>query len=87
MYSQDIISIVEELGAELYDISSELCENGMEYQYITNGYFDAVTFCEHCIYCSETDSEEDIESAGGFKEFLIQKRNEFIDMLVKVKGV
>lgn len=87
MYSEDILAVVNCLESELYDIDSHLCENGMGYQYITNGNFDVITFCEHCIYCSEFDSEEDIESAGGFKEFLIQQRDKFIDMLIKVKGV
>lgn len=82
----DILGVVEDLEAELYEIDSDLCENGMGYKYITNGYFDVVMFCEHCLYCSETDSEEDIEDAGGFKEYLIQQRDRFIDMLVKVKG-
>jgi len=81
----DIIAVVNCLESELYDINPELCENGMGYSFSTNGCVDVVTFCEHCIYCSEVDSEEDIEKAGGFKEFLIQERNEFIDMLIKVK--
>jgi len=82
-----IIQTVEELGAELYDISPELCENGMGYAFTTNGYVDIVTFCEHCIYCSELNSIDEIESAGGFKNYLIQQRDRFIDMLAKVKGV
>ena len=82
----DIINTVEELEIELYDLNHELSDNGMGYAYTTNGMFDAVTFCEQCIYCSEADSETDIEKAGGFKEYLIQQRNRFIDMLVNVKG-
>lgn len=85
MKSQDFIDAVEELEIELYNLNPELSENGMGYQYITNGMFDAVTFCEHCIYCSETDSKEDIEEAGGLKEYLIQQRNRFIDMLNVIK--
>jgi hypothetical protein len=85
MNQTDIIETVEELEIELYDLNHELSDNGMGYQYITNGMFDSVTFCEQCIYCSETDSETDIEKAGGFKEYLIQQRDRFIDMLVKVK--
>jgi hypothetical protein len=86
MNQTDIIEVVEGLEAELYDIDSDLIQNGMGYKYITNGYCDAVTFCEHCIYCSEYDSEEDIEAAGGFKEYLIKQRDRFIDMLVKMRS-
>lgn len=86
MKPEEIISVVEELGAELYDICPELCESGVDYSYTTNGSYDAVDFCGQSLYCSEWDSEDDIEDAGGFKEFLIQERDRFIDMLVKVKS-
>ena len=86
MYSEDILAVINCLESELCDIDPELCANGMGYKYITNGYCDVVTFCEHCIYCSETDSEDDIEDTGGFKEYLIQQRDRFIDMLAKVRS-
>lgn len=86
MYSEDILAVVDCLELELYDINPEMCANGMGYKYITNGCCDVVTFCEHCIYCSETDSEDDIKDAGGFMSFLIQERDRFIDMLIKVKN-
>ena len=87
MNQLEIIQTIEELETELCDINIDLYTNGMGYAFTTNGCVDVVTFCEHCIYCSDYDSEEDIESAGGFKNYLIQQRDRFIDMLVKVKGV
>lgn len=85
MKPEEIISIVEELNSDLYDICPELCESGVGYTYTTSGYFDAVDFCNQSLYCSERDGEDDVEDAGGFKEFLIQERDRFIDELVKVK--
>ena len=90
MKSQDMIYIVEDLEQELYDkdpafYEKVLSDTEIGFIYSSNGWSDAVTFCGHCLYCSEVNSEDEIEEAGGFKKFLIQERDKFIDMLVKVK--
>lgn len=82
----DMLEIIGELNDELFGKSPELYENGLCYAYISTGWVDVITFCEHCIYSSELNSIDEIESAGGFKNYLIQQRDRFIDMLVKVKG-
>jgi len=82
----DILYMVEDLNDELCNLSPELYDDGSCYNFVSTGWVDVVTFCDHCLYCSEVDSEEDIKNAGGFKEYLIQQRDRFIDLLVKMKG-
>lgn len=82
MKSEDTIQVVEDLNN---DLLTEIYEQGIFYNYQTTGYIEVVEFANNIIYHSEIDSEEDIENAGGFKEFLIQKRDELINMLTKVK--
>lgn len=86
MYQVNILSTVEELNAELCDVCPELYDNGICFEFISTGWVDSVVFCDHCLYCSEFTSEEEIDDAGGFKEFLIRERNSFINMLIKAKS-
>ena len=60
---------------------------GIYYEYSTDGFIDMVDFAHFNIFCSDFDTEMRIEDVGEIKEYLIRKRNEFIKMLVKVRGV
>ncbi len=82
----DILNIVEELNNDLYDVSPELYNNGLSYDFLSNGWVNIVRFCDYCLYNSEMDSEEDVDNAGGLKNYIIQQKDKFIDMLVKVKS-
>lgn len=83
MYLKDIIDVIEDLNQ---DLPEELYEDGIIYDYSTTGYVDIVNFANNIIYHSEINGEEEIEDAGGFKEFLIQERNKFIDKLNTIRS-
>lgn len=83
MNPQDFIDVVNELNEELPE---EVYSEGIYYEYCTDGFTDIIKFANFKIFHSDFDTEERIEDVGGVKEYLVRKRNEFIDMLVKVKG-
>ncbi len=83
MKTQDFIDAIEELNEELPE---EVYAEGIYYEYCTDGFTDMVNFANYNIFHSDFDMEEGIETFGGIKEYLVFKRNEFIDMLTKVKG-
>lgn len=83
MKTQDFIDAIEELNEELPE---EVYAEGIYYEYCTDGFTDMVNFANYNIFHSDFDMEEGIETVGGIKEYLVFKRNEFIDVLIKVKG-
>jgi len=85
MKPEEIIEIITELNNELYEDNPNLYENGLQYEYSTNGYVDFVAFCGYGIYDSENCLEEDVKESGGFKQYLIKERIKFINMLTKIR--
>ncbi len=85
MKPEEIIKVVIELNDDLFEDESKLYENGVEYSYSTDGYVNLVKFCGYVVYNSDDSSEKEIEKAGGFKQFLVKERNDFIRMLSKIK--
>ena len=83
MKQQDFIDVVEELNQELPE---DIFGEGIYYEYCTDGFENSVDFAGYNIFHSTFDTEDRVEAVGGIKDYLIRKRNEFIDMLVKVKG-
>ena len=45
-----------------------------------------VDFAHYNIFCSDFDTEMRVEDVGDIKEYLVRKRNEYINMLIKVKN-
>jgi hypothetical protein len=83
MKPQDFIDAVDELNQELPE---EVYAEGIYYEYSTDGFIDMVDFAHFNIFCSGFDTEMRVEDVSEIKEYLIRKRNEFINTLVKVKG-
>ena len=86
MKPQEIIETITELNDELFEINSDLYESGLNFEYFTNGYVDAVLFCNYRVYDSEDCDEEEIDKLG-FKQYLIKERNEFIDMMNDIRKI
>lgn len=82
MKPQDFIDAVEELNQE---IPEDIYAEGIYYEYSTDGFIDIVNFSHFNIFCSDFDTEERVEDLGGIKEYLLYKRNNFIDMLDIIK--
>lgn len=82
MESERIVKIVNDLNNNL---SEEMYDNELGYDYLTNGFIDLIKFCDWTVYNSEDNSEDDIEEAGGLREFIMQEKNKYIDMLLKVR--
>ncbi len=80
MEHEEMIEVVEELNET---IPFELWDNGIEYDYSTNGDVQIIRFCSFVVYCSEEHLEDEIEEAGGLKEFVIQEKNRYINMISK----
>jgi len=81
----NIIEAVVELNSEICEGNPKLCGEGIQFEYYTNGFADIVNFLGYAAYNSENDLEEDVEAAGGIKQFLIVKVREYIDLLGKIK--
>lgn len=82
MNPQDFINAVDELNQELPE---DIFTEGIYYEYCTDGFTDIVNFAHFNIFCSDFDTEDRVEDVGGVKEYLVRKRNEFIDMLDIIK--
>jgi len=83
MKAQDFIDAVNELNE---DLPEEVYAEAIYYDYITDGFTDMVDFAHFNIFHSDFDTEERVEDVGSIKEYLIHKRNEFINMLIKAKS-
>jgi len=83
MRSENIIKVIEDLNQ---DLPEELYENGIIYDYTTNGFVEIIRFADYEICHSDMNTEEEIEEVGGLKQFLVQQKDKFIDMLIKVKS-
>ena len=81
----NIIEAVMELNSEICEGNPELCGEGIEFLYFSNGFAEIVNFMDYTVYSSESDLEEDVEAAGGIKQFLVAKVREHIDLLDKIK--
>ncbi len=82
MKPEEIINVVDELNGELPE---EMYENGLGYYFSTNGFVDLVKFCDWVVYCSEENSEDEVEETGGLMQFILQEKNRYIDILLKVR--
>ena len=80
----NIIDAVAELNYEICEDNPKLCGEGIEFGYHTNGFAEIVNFMGYTVYDSESDIEEDVEAAGGIKQFLIAKVREYIDLISKI---
>jgi hypothetical protein len=83
MKPQDFIDAVNELNEE---IPEEVYAEAIYYDYITDGFTNMVEFAHFNIFHSDFDTDERVKDVGTLKEYLIMKRNEYIDMLIKVKS-
>jgi len=81
----NIIDAVAELNYEICEDNPKLCGEGIEFGYHTNGFAEIVNFMGYTVYDSESDIEEDVEAAGGIKQFLIAKTMKYVNMLTKIK--
>lgn len=67
----EILAIIDDINAELYDTNSDIVtKEGFSYHFETNGYVDQIFFNSICLYNSEIDTEEDVIQSGGLKLFL-----------------
>jgi len=81
----NIIDAIVELNSEICEDNPKLCGEGIEFGYHTNGFAEIVNFMGYTVYSSDSDMEEDVEAAGGIKQFLIVKVREYVDIVSKIK--
>jgi len=80
----NIIDAIIELNPEICEDNPKLCGEGIEFIYHTNGFAEIVSFMDYTVYNSESDIDEDIEAAGGIKQYLVFKVREYIDIVSKI---
>ena len=79
---EEIIKVVEEMNES---IPPELHEEGMTFEYATNGYVQIVRFCGFVVYCSEENMSEDVKEAGGLKNFIAQRTNFYTELIMQIR--
>lgn len=79
------LEVVKQLNQELYD---KHYITDYDFEYRSNGYYDAIYFLDKCIWYSDEDDRKFIEEINDYEPllpFVRKKFNIFIDSVSKLK--